>query len=398
MKYPEKFNLYRFISLAVIVGASLIMMIIMCFVKQLYADEWLCFLLINLLFLGIFIYELEHERVLGKLQDNTETDFSKACTGYLICCGIGLAGIFFPEYFKPVIFISMAMYIFCNEFIAITCGMYFSVVFCLMEGKNMNELAGYVFLVMLSTVFFKALKPKHQRFYISMLYFCFQLFIPSIFYYWNYRIISYEIYIWGVGMGAFAFLFTLFVMGRIQNKVYIDFREKYHELLQEDYGEVREVRAFSMKEYEHARKVSRLAGICAKENGLNVELCQAAGFYYRMGKRLGEPIVENGVQHAKQLCFPRPLQQILAEYYGEESKISTPESAIVHMIDGLFVKLEVLEKDVGKSKWNLEILVSQTLNDFSTAGLYDNSGLSMNQFLKTRDILNREVTKNELSI
>ena len=117
-----------------------------------------------------------------------------------------------------------------------------------------------------------------------------------------------------------------------------------------------------------------------------------------MGKRLGEPIVKNGVQHAKQLCFPRPLQQILAEYYGEESKISTPESAIVHMIDGLFVKLEVLEKDVGKSKWNLEILVSQTLNDFSTAGLYDNSGLSMNQFLKTRDILNREVTKNELSI
>ena len=68
------------------------------------------------------------------------------------------------------------------------------------------------------------------------------------------------------------------------------------------------------------------------------------------------------------------------------------------MVDALLVKMEVLEKDVGMSKWNLEVLISQTLNEFSAAGLYDKSGLSMNQFLKTRDILNREVTANELSI
>ena len=68
------------------------------------------------------------------------------------------------------------------------------------------------------------------------------------------------------------------------------------------------------------------------------------------------------------------------------------------MVDALLVKMEVLEKDVGMSKWNLEVLISPTLNEFSAAGLYDKSGLSMNQFLKTRDILNREVTANELSI
>lgn len=398
MKYQEKFNLYRFISLAVISLASVLMLIVMSFVKQLYPDEGVCLFVIDLLFLAVFIYELEHERVLGELQNDTETDFSKACIGFLICCGIGLAGMAFPEYFKPVIFISMVMYVVCNEMIAISCGMYFSIAFCLTEGKSLNELAGYVFLVLLSTVFFKALKPKKQRFYISMLYFCLQLLIPSIFYYWNYRIISYEIYIWGIGMGAILFLFTLFLMGRIKNTVSRDFTDKYQELLQEDYGEVREVLAFSRVEYEHARKVSRLAGLCAKENGLDIGLCQAAGFYYRMGKRLGDPVVENGVQHARQLCFPRPLQQILAEYNGEETAISTPESAIVHMVDGLLVKLEVLEKDVGKSKWNLEILVSQTLNEFSTSGLYDRSGLSMNQFLKTRDLLNREVTEHELSV
>lgn len=398
MKYVEKFNWYRFLSLAVISVSSLITMIILCAAKQLYADEWFCVMALNLMFLAVFIYELEQKRVQGELQKNTESDFSKAAVGFLICCGIGLAGIIFPEYFKPVMFVSMIMYAFCNEMIAISCGLYFSVIFTIFEGKNMNELAGYVFLVLLSTIFFKALKEKYQRFYISLLYFCFQLLIPAIFYYWNYKIISFEVYIWGVGLGAVAFLFTFFAMGRIRKKVQKEVRDKYQELLHGDYSEVREVRAYSVMEYEHAKKAARIAGICAAQTGLDVDLCQAAGFYYRMGKRLGEPHVENGVMHAKQLCFPMPLQQILAEYNGEETPISTPESAIVHMVDGLLVRLEVLEKDVGRSKWNLEVLISQTLNEFSTEGLYDNSGLSMNQFLKARDILNREVTKRELSV
>lgn len=398
MKYPEKFNLYRFLFLTGIGAACVITMIILCAVKQMYADEWFCIMIINLLFLAVFFYELENERVRGKLQGDTENNFFNPCIGFFICCGIGLAGMFFPEYLKPVMFIAMVMYAFTNEVIAISCGMFFSVIFCLYEGKSMNELAGYVFLILLSTVFFKALKKKNQRFYISMMYFCFQLLIPAIFYYWNYKIISYEVYIWGAGMGAGGFLFTFFAMGRIQKKVNKEEHDRYQELLHGDYREVEEVRAYSMMEYEHAKKVARLAGICAAENELNVDLCQAAGFYYRMGKRLGEPHVENGVLHAKQLCFPIPLQQILAEYNGEEEPISTPESAIVHMVDGLLVKVEALEKNVGKSKWNLEVMISQTLNEFSTSGLYDHSGLSMNQFLKTREVLNREVTKRELSV
>lgn len=398
MKYQEKFNLYRFISLAVIAVSSLVTLGIMGAIKQFYADEVFCLLLIDILFLAVFIYQLEHERVQGELQGNTESDFVKPAIGFGICCVIGLAGLIFPEYFKPVIFIAMVMYAFCNEMIAISCGMYFSIVFCLFDGKSLNELAGYVFLVLLATVFFKELKRKEQRFYISMLYFCLQLLIPAVFYYWNYKIVSTDVYFWGAGMGAFAFLFTFFVMGKIQKRIQKEISEKYQELLHGDYREVREVRAYSLMEYEHAKKVARLSGICAAENGLNVDLCQAAGFYYRMGKRLGEPHVENGVMHAKQLCFPMPLQQILAEYNGEETPISTPESAIVHMVDGLLVRMEALEKDVGKSKWNLEVMISQTLNEFSTSGLYDNSGLSMNQFLKTREILNREVTKRELSV
>ena len=60
------------------------------------------------------------------------------------------------------------------------------------------------------------------------------------------------------------------------------------------------------------------------------------------------------------------------------------------MIDALIVKLDHIKTDVADNDWNHDILVIQTLNEFSTSGLYDESGLSMNHFLKIRDYLTKE--------
>ena len=104
----------------------------------------------------------------------------------------------------------------------------------------------------------------------------------------------------------------------------------------------------------------------------------------------GGNVVKNGVEKAKALCFPDDLIQILSEYNGEENMPSTPESALIHIIDGLLIKLELLDKEVGTSQWNREVLIYQTLNEFSTAGLYDHSGLSINAFIKIREWLAKE--------
>ena len=75
---------------------------------------------------------------------------------------------------------------------------------------------------------------------------------------------------------------------------------------------------FSMVEYRHAVKVSDIACRCAKEVGYRANLCLAGGFYYRMGRWIGEPYIKNAVNKAESLCFPAELISILAEYYGEE--------------------------------------------------------------------------------
>ena len=57
------------------------------------------------------------------------------------------------------------------------------------------------------------------------------------------------------------------------------------------------------------------------------------------------------------------------------------------MVDGLIKKIEVFDSETMSSEWNQDMVIYQTLNDFSAQGLYDKSGLSMNMFLKIREYL-----------
>ena len=116
----------------------------------------------------------------------------------------------------------------------------------------------------------------------------------------------------------------------------------------------------------------------------------AAAFYYRLGKIEGEPEIDNAVKVANNLCFPREVITILSEYEGILRRPSTPESAICHMIDKVVTKLELFDDETMSSNWNQDMVIYQTLNELSSSGIYDDSGLSMNQFLKVRERLVQE--------
>ena len=160
--------------------------------------------------------------------------------------------------------------------------------------------------------------------------------------------------------------------------------------MRDDFGLVQEVQKFSKMDYNHAIKVSIISENCAKIAGADPDLAAAAGFYYRLGRMAGEPYVENGVALAKSNRLPMEVIEILREYNGEQALPSTLESAIVHIVDSVVAKFDVLDKTTLSSSWNQDILVYQTLNENSASGLYDKSGFSMNMFLKIRDYLIKE--------
>lgn len=390
MKEKERISILRLIPLVVIAGMTAVTSCVFCYMNQFYLDEWLCVFVLDAVFFLILVFELEYERKRRMIANNAATTFSGIAGGYTVCCILMMAFAFMPEFFRPVIIIPIIMCAIGNEVIGIVTGLYLVLLFGLTCGGNYYELLCGCLLILLGGTLAKALDEPKFRIYISILLLCISIVIPGIFYYWSYTEMKIHVYVYGILCGLATFLVALQGYKRLKKNADEELDNRFWDILSEDYPQVREVRTFFPAEYAHAQRVSDIAVSCAKELGYRVNLCAAAGFYYRLGRWLGEPYISKGVAKARELCFPVELIQILSEYYGEEALPQTPESALVQMIDAVTKKMDAMNQNVGQSQWNREMIIYQTLNEYSSMGLYDECGMSMNQFLKVREFLVKE--------
>lgn len=386
----EPLNLYRMLSLVAIALDSIGFTLLLCTRGHLYLDEGLCLLFLDMLFVLIYVFELEYERNHYKIADHSQTSFVRLAAAYIICSLLVIGMTFMPEFFRPVMVIPIIICAVSNVSIALSVGIFWDILLTLSTGESFYALASFVVMTTLAAILAQGLKERRYRIWISFLYACIGMMVPEILYYLAYKEISGEVFGYGAVNGIVTALIAFFIFQRLWETTETEKQNRYIDIVSEDFSEVKALKDFSMIEYRHAKKVSDVAYACAKQVGYDENLCLAGGFYYRMGRWIGEPYIENATHKAKTLCFPEPLIVILSEYYGLEKKPSTPESALIHMVDALLIKLEAMALDVNKSQWNREMFIYQTLNEFSSSGIYDQSGMSMNSFLSVREFLAKE--------
>lgn len=390
MKPKETINLYRVISLLVIALVTFGVMGGLGAKSHLYPDEWLSMFFLTLIFLLVCMFELEYERKQKGISANTQTTFIRLSVTYTVSGGLIYAISYLPEFYRPVMIPVILLTAVSNSMVAVSFGLFFDLVLALTVGGSFYALAAYMMLTMLAAVLAQALKEKKYRMGVSLLTFFFSLMIPELFSYLSTKEMQKYSLLYAFGTAFLTFLTAAFLFHRLLHEADQEIENHLLDIVSEDYSEVKALKDFSMVEYRHAVKVSDIACRCAKEVGYQANLCLAGGFYYRMGRWIGEPYIKNAVNKAESLCFPAELISILAEYYGEEQLPSSPESALVHMVDAVVIRLEAMEQNVGQSVWNRDIVIYQTVNDFSSSEIYDHSGMSMNQFLKIREFLAKE--------
>lgn len=387
----NRINGRRVAAIFGIVLVTMLLTFFFCSYEKFYLDEWLCFIFLDIIFLMIFVFEMEYGRSRYMISNNRNTNFMRILMGFVICCVITGLSVFLPAYAKPAMVFSIIMYAFSNEIIAIASGIYLSVILTLAIGGDYYELMGVVILVLFGTVVAQTLNKNKLKRMAYGLIFSINILIPTIFYYWGYKEYPDMILVYGLINGIVS-SFVLYICDRYVRPETVD--EAHNtliDIIDDNYSEVIELKSFSNNEYTHARRVSDIAFVCAKKAGLDENLCAAAGFYYRFGKWLGEDYINLGVKRAQKLCFPEKLVIILEEYYGEVKKPSTPESALVHMVDVVIKKMDSINSEVSTSTWNSDMIVMQTVNELSQSGMYDQSGLGMNQFFLIRACLAKEV-------
>lgn len=350
-------------------------------------DEVLVLFFIDIVFLAAFVYFLEEERLSERLPLRETNDFLWIAFVYVLGMAAAWLCSYLPEYSTLSLAFAGAMTLASNRETALTAGVFLNLMTAMMQNQEVHVLTAAMLLTILGVMLAPAEKKKRLHLWVQFLVFSGTIVIIISCYYFQYLLIRKEIIALTVAVSA-ANLLLMELAGRVvSKKVKNAYEEPYQKILKKDYPLVGLIRKFSEIDYNHAVKVSKICGECAKVLGLDEDLCRAGGFYYRIGRMEGEPCIENGVILAENACFPEKLIQILKEYNGELFGISTRESAIVHMVDRVVAKLDLFDKETFSTNWNQDMVIYQTLNEESATGIYDGSGLSMNQFLTIRDFL-----------
>lgn len=357
--------------------------------KMIWFDQMLAIFLVSVVFFVLFLFVLEHHRSERTISKNYETDFRKVLKGYLFAAVAAVVCSFLPEFLKPVIVIPLCMIAFSNQGIALSVGMFWNAILALTVGVHAQELVLYCLMTLFGAMLAEAMEYGRILWY-NIIIFCLSVMMPGVFYYLTYQEVRMNLFLFGAIEGIVICGFLIVFFKKLVNERDAEVSTLLDDMIDDSFFMVHELSRFSKKDYQHARRVSELAAKCADVVGADKKICRAAGFYYRIGIIDGEPIRESGIRIAKEQCFPEEVIRIISEYNDEEHLPSTVESAIIHMVDGVIKKMEVLDQTTMSSEWNQDMVIYQTLNEFSAKGLYDKAGLSMNMFLKIREYLVNE--------
>ena len=387
----EQFVAKRIINIGLIFLAAIVFSVVAGITGGLYLDILLGIGALTILFAALLVFLLIYERNRNRIAHNRETDYGKIAKGFLLSAVAATAFLFLPEFASPVMILPVIMSAAGTYELSVCSSFFFCVILEIAKGSSSYEVLCDTMLLLFGFVIVHLLEDAKNKVWYLILTFAVAFVVPVLFSYFFYQEPHYDVMVKAAIAAALTDLSAAVVYPLLARQKEHEIDNFLTDITEEDYMLLRELKNFSRQEYRHALRVSRVCEKCAKLVGADAAVSKAAGLYYRIGILDGDPMVENGVMRARTNCFPERVTEILSEYYGMEKMPSSIESAIVQMVDGLIKKLEALDKTSKiEGGWNKEMVIYQTLNDFSAQGLYDQSGLSMNMFLKIREYLVKE--------
>ena len=337
----DRFVIKRYLNIALILFWTLAGTAVVSFLHEKYMDEIVIYLIIDLIFMALFLFILEHNRMHKTISSNKETTFRRILHGYMISWVIVVISSFLPEFLKPMLAIPLVMMAFGPQSIAICVGMFLNAMLCLILGSTIHEIVLYALLILFGCMLTDAMEKSGQKIWCELVILAISTTLPALFYYLAYRETEMTLLLFGALEGfVIAVFLHLFYMHAVDERE-AEIPNMLDDMLDESYPLGRELKKFSKADYNHANRVSCLSEKCARLVGADEKLCAVAGFYYRIGILEGESIVFGGVRIAQRECFPEDVIRIISEYNGEQELPSTIEAANVHMVAGLMIRVEL---------------------------------------------------------
>ena len=386
----DRFIRKRVLKLVYLSAATLFAGVLSGALHRMALGDIFALLFLDVLYALSFIFYLETGRLQKKKRPDSAEDYQRLCVYYTAGILFMLPASFFPAYTVPAFCIGFCLAAGLDREQAFAVALFLNIHIALCAESTVTAAACTLMLTLLGIVMTGMYEQKEYRVYAQITAAALNVAVPVLFYYLDEGVPTLQLFLFtlpgaALGVAGMRFLYDP-----------LHFRQEHFgeisldTIVDPSFHLVREIKKYSQADYNHAIRVSRIAAHCAARIQANSKLAAVSGFYYRLGKFGGEPFIASGIRIAQDNCFPNEVITILSEFGGQEEPVSSIESAIVHITDTLVTKFELMDHTTLSSSWNRDMVIYQTLNDESSSGIYDRSGLTMNQFLKIREFLAKE--------
>lgn len=388
----KKVSVKRAVSMTIVLLSIIVTVAVLCVYNNILLDATFCVVSISVMFFILLVFMTMKHRIINSQPDEYNSYGKCAIASILASVAFLSILITCPDFFSPLMVVAI---IFTCAFpfpSALALSIFYISVYAITTDMNINIFCCYILFMLFGCMLCVLHKQSkaYEKIMLTICVFALNILIPFLFYYLAYSEIKADRFIYGLvssGICTAVYLIIVPIFSRSIEKKTIDV---YEDILVDGYSLVEDIKRYSLIEYEHCVRVANLCAKCAYAIDANPQLAKAAGFYYRLGKMLGEPEIDNAIRACNDHCFPDNLTNIIYEYRGIMRLPSSIESAIVYMVDSVVTKIELLDKDSMSSGWNQSMVIYQTVDEDSRAGKYDSTGLSLNQILKIRDVIKDE--------
>ena len=105
----DRYVAKRVIYLLGMSAATILFTTAAAFIRGQYLDEWIVLVIINLVFLALWFFLLEHCRMKRSIAGNRETSYRRIFAGYLASLGVTAVCLVLPEFSRPVMLSAILM-------------------------------------------------------------------------------------------------------------------------------------------------------------------------------------------------------------------------------------------------------------------------------------------------
>ena len=381
------------VELGLLIIVSFCCLFGIAFLKNILMDRLLVLLLLHTLMIILLVVSLFMEKIQGLNHYNKNRRFGRFIFIFLLAMILVSLANWIPNYWEPILALTILMVLGSTSTIGISAGLYLVMIQAILYEYSLIGICKLLFCVICGGILALFAKKQSNLMPVATLTFLFHPCVGFIFEYLEHYQADYSLFLSGLIYGCVNVILLILPYPWINKNDQEYYATTLEFMVDPRFHLLADMKSCSGELFLHGLKVSKAAGNCASKLGLDEKLVRAGGLFYRLGFFEDEnsngdfPGYVLGTQHH----FPEEVLTIIQEYKGVNKTISTPEAALIDIVDEVFEQFQKNEEEPDSSGFNQEFLIYKIMNDCSSSGRYDHSGFSMNMYLKVRDYLVREV-------